>query len=418
MIIEDTINEITEFIGKFGSTFRLLICSPKKLLIYLRYDRYLSLLKAPIFFLIAYFSFLCVYLSNDKGKGVGDRLAFDQLVVNLKDIPEHLTEVQRLLYLSLIFVIVYYSNILVSRLLFVKKENRKIFQNFVLYYASLNIMAFVAIEVLQLIFADKLAALLYNHGILGYTAIGYMIAIIKYTQIILKYALIPLIYLLVIYRTMFLPKPVFIKYLIATLFVIFVVDWVITLNNWIAGLVDPKVDVVLLKGDFNIKQDPYGSNGYLRPVFAKDTLGKPGMLSFDLYIYNHTDSLLVIPKNDTIFIRRETGDDSQNHGSKLLIDEEKWQKFSNSPFVFQATSFENKSDRYQLIQPEEIKWVNFTRYFKTSAEAAQYKAFFLGKLQSATGRVKVYRPSINYRAPSQYWIMHSVTQILIFDNKP
>jgi hypothetical protein len=156
MIIEDTINEIGDFLKKLLNTGRLLIVGPRTMLAKIEGDQYEDVLRPNSLFLIAYLGFLCISLSNAHNKGVADRLNFDELVVNLKHVTDNLTEVERSLYLAALLLVIYFTNILISYLLFVPKKQRKKFQQFVLYYISLNVIAFILLEILQLFLGEHL----------------------------------------------------------------------------------------------------------------------------------------------------------------------------------------------------------------------------------------------------------------------
>jgi len=134
--------------------------------------------------------------------------------------------------------------------------------------------------------------------------------------------------------------------------------------------------------------------------------------TFDLYVCNHSDSLLIIPLSDTLCLRTEMQHDFDNLHTRLSLSEKIWDAFDGTPYVFYAAGFESKSDRYQVIQPGEVKWINFSRICKTKAEADLFRAFFCGCAKLS--RLKVYRPSINTRVSSQIWVSSPVTQELVF----
>jgi len=193
------------------------------------------------------------------------------------------------------------------------------------------------------------------------------------------------------------------------------VNYVIFINEAVSLLIDPKESNIQLKGSMLGPTGAAVSYGRIQPILKLDSSNKVMILSIDLYVCNNTDSAIVIPQNDTLFLRAETADDLQKYNSQLDFEPGSWDPFYNQ-FILQASLFDEKSEKYGLIKPAEIKLVSFTRTFQQKETPAAYQRLFADNL-ALTARLNVYETSVSTLASKQAWIILPLTQRLFLAGK-
>lgn len=405
MFVEKTFQEIIDFIKKFFVTIFLILARSKKAVYDLRGRFFLRLFLAPLIFLsitIIIYLFYSGSVSEARTSPNGfypvDFLeALDVFKLKFETSSQFGTVIRSIPIIALYCLYVF----LITRLLIKNKNEQSIIRNYMFYWCGVQIILYIILS-FSYYFAWQVLKIRLTS-----------VRLIYYTIYIISYA-VPFLLAYVALRKLYnwgkQAKIIALLLSIAILFSIDVVYLSSSLINKIAQL--NKTSPIIVKGALD--------SDSLIAEHVNDTI--PSLdprplenLKFDLYIYNKSENLFLVPRNEILQLRYLKGDEYKTFQIDTILcppteairNEIFWYEFK----IIAAEDSVNKEIR---IAPGEVKWIT-VQMFKPKNE----KKIFNLEHCYPYKVLRLYGFTPNSRSTNEKyrWERIEIDQFVVFQNR-
>jgi hypothetical protein len=410
MWLENTINELIQFVKAFLSTFLFSIIKPWRTLNSLKNNPKSDSLKPTIYFFISLILFIVFFSTRTNSITFIENTWFidqtNQIVkATTKSLPVTF-DLTTFLYAFPIFFI-YYLIIAALILIFrIADFEKKVFFDYIYLWSGSALLFFIAINII--------ASILWEHAPFFLGKSASKAAVYSFYFILKKSLLLVLPYIAVSipcgyailknYR-----KTQNWKLFLIPLLVALSIDIIFYSNVFLNKYFNESIrNPIALKGGF--------SNHFIQRYMKYDSACTCKITKFDIIFYNESDTIFVLPKESTMNLYNYSKDEiekwdaetAQNKEDIIMDIKTEKRRF----YSFNISRIENSTDSILVLKPGDIKRITFSA--KLSSE--DYHDLF--EVYASTlklGEIDIYKPPNNTTNWEQFWIKREIYQLLTFD---